>query len=67
MGLSDLQLRPECFCNRNTVEFFADGKLVGTVTESLTAALGVYVSVLPDQELWPAMVKFMNSSYEALH
>ena len=50
-----------------TVEFFADGVLVGTVTESLTAALGVYVSVLPDQELWPAMVKFMNSSYAALH
>lgn len=51
-----------------TVDFYdLDGNKLGTVSEALSAALGTFAEVQPDEELWPTLNKFMNSAYAALH
>ena len=39
-----------------------NGNELGTVTESVMSALGYYSELVPDDALYPAMIKFINSA-----
>ena len=53
---------PDCLQAVTVVFKDANGNEIATVTESVISALGLYHELLPDKELYPAMIKFINSA-----
>ena len=51
-------------CQQNVTVVFRDvnGNELATVTESVMSALGYYSELLPDDPLYPALIKFINSA-----
>ncbi len=51
-------------CQQDVTIVFKDinGNELGTVTESVMSALGYYSELLPDDPLYPALIKFINSA-----
>ena len=51
-------------CQQNVTIVFKDinGNELGTVTESVMSALGYYSELVPNDALYPAMIKFINSA-----
>ena len=52
-------------CKQDVTIIFKDlqGNVISTVTESMISAIGTYLGAYPDVELYPAMIKFINSAY----
>lgn len=53
---------PDCQQDVTIVFKDTDGNELATVTESVMSALGYYSELLPDAELYPALIKFINSA-----
>lgn len=53
---------PDCQQDVTIVFKDTDGNELATVNESVMSALGYYSELLPDAELYPALIKFINSA-----
>ena len=54
---------PDCKQDVTIVFKDSDGNVIATITESMQAAVGTYKEALPDIQLYPALIKFINSAY----
>ena len=52
-------------CKQDVTIVFKDlaGNEIATITESMQSAIGTYMEALPNVELYPALIKFINSAY----
>ena len=54
---------PDCKADVTIVFKDLEGNEIATITESMLSALGTYMEALPNVELYPALIKFINSAY----
>ena len=56
-------------CTQDITVVFKDlqGNVLGTVNESVAASLGYFSELVPDDPIYPTLIKFINSAYAYLN